>query len=86
MSTSIYRILRTLDTRSRRQLDKRRATQDGELVADFFVAERTMKIQTDVKAGSGLLDIDVDIDLDLNVNLFSGGKKKVTGGRTGKKG
>jgi hypothetical protein len=87
MSTSIYRILRTLDTRSRRQLDKQRAALDGgELVADLFVADSKMKIQTDVKAGSGLLDIDVDIDLDLNVNLFSGGKKKVSGGRTGKKG
>jgi hypothetical protein len=87
MGSSIYRILRSLDTRSRRQPDQRRATTDGgELVADLFVPESKMKIKTDVKAGSGLLDIDVDIDLDLNVNLFTTGKKKVSGGRTSKKG
>jgi hypothetical protein len=87
MSSSIYRILRSLDTRSRRRPDERRAPTDGgELVADLFVPESKMKIKTDVKAGSGLLDIDVDIDLDVNVNLFTTGKKKVSGGRTGKKG
>ena len=87
MNTSIYRLLRTLDTRSRRGRDKRRANPDGDRpVADAAGADSKMKIQTDVKAGGGLLDLDVDIDLDLNVNLFSGGNKRVTGGRHGKKG
>jgi hypothetical protein len=61
-----------------RQLDKRRAAVDGrELIADLF-AESQMKIQTNVKAGGGLLDIDVDINVDLDVNLFGGCKKTKT--------
>jgi hypothetical protein len=36
-----------------------------------------MKIQTDVKAGGGLLDLDLDLDIDLDITLFGcGGKKR----------
>lgn len=87
MTTSIYRILRTLDTRSRRQRDKGRTNMDGDQrPADVSAADHKMKIQTDLKAGGGLMDIDLDIDLDLNVNLFSSGNKKVSSGRERKKG
>jgi hypothetical protein len=44
-----------------------------------------MKIQTDVKAGGGLLDLDLDLDIDLDISLFGcGGKKR--GPRKGKGG
>jgi hypothetical protein len=41
--------------------------------------EILMKVQTDVKAGGGLLDLDVDIDIDVDLCLFGCGKKKHRG-------
>jgi hypothetical protein len=38
-----------------------------------------MKVQTDVKAGGGLLGLDLDIDIDIDIDLFGkcrGGKKR----------
>ena len=31
-----------------------------------------MKVQTDVKAGGGLLDLDIDVDVDIDIDLFCG--------------
>ena len=36
---------------------------------------RSMKVQTDVKAGGGLLGLFVDIDIDINLRLGGGGCK-----------
>jgi len=34
-----------------------------------------MKIQTDVKAGGGLLDLNLNLELDLDISLFGGCKR-----------
>jgi hypothetical protein len=76
MSKPIAKLLRALHTPAHRQLGKRRAARTGsDALADLF-AEHNMKIQTDVKAGGGLLDLDLDLDIDLDINLFGCGCRK----------
>jgi|SoiMethySBSTD1v2_1073268.scaffolds.fasta_scaffold4045592_1 hypothetical protein len=85
MSSPIDRLLRAPHTARQRQLGKRRTGRTAqETLADLF-AENHMKIQTDVKAGGGLLDLCLDLDIDLDISLFGcGGKKR--GPRKGKGG
>jgi hypothetical protein len=77
MSSPIDPRLRGRNNAAHRQLGKRRAGPTArETLADLF-AESRMKIQTDVKAGGGLLDLDLDLDIDLDITLFGcGGKKR----------
>lgn len=76
MSPPIERPSRSRHNASQRQLDQRAgAREDGGAVIDLH-SERMMKIQTDLKAGGGLLDLDVCLDIDIDVSLFGGCKKK----------
>ena len=76
MSSPIDRLLRARHTARQRQLGKRGPGRTAqEALADLF-AESPMKIQTDVKAGGGLLDLNLDLDIDLDITLFGCGTKK----------
>jgi hypothetical protein len=77
MSSPIDRRLRERDTARQRQPGKRRAGKTApETLADLF-AESPMKIQTDVKAGGGLLDLNLCLDINIDLSLFGcGGYKK----------
>ena len=81
MSTPIHRNGRNKHTAAQQQLGKRRGADNGsEALADNS-AERTMKLQTNVKAGGGcggcggsLIDLDVNILVVLG--LFGGHKRR----------
>lgn len=77
MGSPIDRLLRARHTARQRQPGKRGPGKTAqEALADLF-AESPMKIQTDVKAGGGLLDLNLDLDIDLDITLFGcGGQKK----------
>jgi hypothetical protein len=75
MSKPIEEILRALHTAPHRQRGKRRAADDGQAALTDLFVESSMKIQTDVKAGGGLLDLCLNIDIDLDLSLFGGCKK-----------
>jgi hypothetical protein len=75
MTSPIDRLLRTRHTARQRQPGKRRAGKTAqETLADLF-AENDMKIQTDVKAGGGLLDLNLKLELELDLSLFGGCKQ-----------
>ena len=77
MASPIDRLLRDRHTARQRQPGKRRAGKTAqETLADLF-AESPMKIQTDVKAGDGLLDLNLSLSLEIDISLFGcGGYKK----------
>jgi hypothetical protein len=80
MTTPIKRTPRKKNTARQRQLGKWRAADNGsETLTDPF-AESTMKLQTNVKAGSGCGGcgslIDVDLVVIIGIGLFGGHKKR----------
>ena len=81
MSTPIHRNGRTKHTALQQQLGKRRGADSGsEALADNS-AERTMKLQTNVKAGTdsccgGGSLIDLDVNILVVIGLFGGHKRR----------
>jgi hypothetical protein len=72
MGAPIDRIARVLNTRRRTRGKDGVPAVETKTLSDF-VMEASMKVQTDVKAGGGFLDLDIDLEIDLDIDLSFGG-------------